>query len=105
MRKIWLRYTPISAAITFVCILLLSFYGNRELIESNRAKKYFSHKPDLAKARNTFSFDDPKVYIGPYLEGWPPNASRDVSLLVKPNANTIINDVSCLRINGRFLQL
>ena len=38
----------------------------------------------------TIKFTDPSQYKGPIVEGWGPNVSRDVSLYMKPNENTVL---------------
>ena len=41
---------------------------------------------------NIITFEDPKTYQGPILEGWPPNKSRNMKTYIKPGQNSILND-------------
>jgi hypothetical protein len=48
------------------------------------------------------TFSDPGLYIGPIVEGWGPNVSRDVKLVVRPTENTVLLEPKNLGGDSRW---
>ena len=71
---------------------------NNVFKEVKTLEKMCQHKPKPIQIKYTgpvddkvaLIFSDPSKYQGPVVEGWGPNVSRDVSLYVKPEENTVL---------------
>ena len=49
---------------------------------------------------NLMSYADPSQYKGPIIEGWPPSRDRSMLTYIRPEENTVVNDISCIDIPG-----
>ena len=59
--------------------------------KAKKAIEYRSAIPESFDFKSVnYTFMDPAKYSGPVVRGWPPGKSRDMSMYVKPESNTIL---------------
>jgi hypothetical protein len=52
--------------------------------------------------RVTLTYSDPATYVGPIVEGWPPNASRNFTPYVRPTENSGVHFINVLRAHFSY---